>query len=84
MTLDVAEGLNPPGRDVPSVSKGYGIFSVMQMMMKALDFLEITHLVTECHTPEGVNLHFQDLDMDGRTFKYTLQKLEAVMWFGFS
>ena len=51
-------------------------------MMKALHSLEMTHPVTERHTPEGVNLHFQDLDIDGRTFKYTLQKLEAVMWCG--
>jgi hypothetical protein len=81
MPLDVAEGLSHPGRDVPSVSQGYGIFSVIQMMMKALHSLEMTHPLTECHTPEGVNLHFQDLDIDGRIFKYTLQKLEAVMWF---
>ena len=84
MPLDVAEGLTHPGHDAPSVSKGYGIFSVMQMMMKALHSLETTHPVTECHTPEGVNLYFKDLDIDGKTFKYTLQKLEAVMWCGFS
>jgi hypothetical protein len=83
MPLHIAEGLSHPGYDVPSVSKGYGIFSAMQMM-KALHSLETTHSVTECHTPEGVNLHFQDLDIDRRTFKYTLQKLDAVMWFGFS
>jgi len=84
MPLDVAEGLSHPGRDVLSVSNGYGIFSVIQMMMKALHSLETTHPVTECHTAEGINLQFQDLDTDGGTFKYTLQKLEAVMWLGFS
>jgi hypothetical protein len=84
MPLDFAEGLSHPGRDVLSVSNGYGIFSMMQMMMKALHSLETTHPVTGCHTPEGVNLHFQDLDIAGRTFKYSLQKLKAVMWFGFS
>lgn len=52
--------------------------------MKALHSPATTHPVTERHTPDGINLHFQDLDVDGRTFKYTLQKLEAVMWVGFS
>jgi len=84
MPLDVAEGLSHTGRDVPSISNGYGIFSVIQMMTTALHSLEMTHPATECHTPEGVNFHFQVLGIDGRAFKYTLQKLKAVMWFGFS
>ena len=56
----------------------------MTLKMKALHSPATTHPVTERHTPDGINLHFQDLDIDGRTFIYTLQKLEAVMWVGFS
>jgi len=58
MSLDIAEGLSHPGYDVPSVSKGYSIFSAMQMM-KALHSLETTHSVTDCHTTEASTFIFK-------------------------